>query len=283
MPIIGCAVDHRENITDLLRKGGDYFLDNLPDGITLLGFPEDGGDCIEHAIGKIDIKTSMHAYLKAMFGRVPEGRERPDDLAVYTSILDSFTHIGKYCGDGMVESRWGAGGPVLRHPVDYIPKGYGDVVYYIRPPEIIELDPEDKIRKEMQIRVDEESAENFSRNLPEDIELVEPPSKKTDCEMYVTGLEESYGILLFDGCDRVAWDEELPGDIVLYMEDSNGTLTREHAGFYEGDNIVRSKWGRDGPVLRHPLEVVPLSFGSIALFLKKPAKGFQLSPELKKD
>lgn len=61
--------------------------------------------------------------------------------------------------------------------------------------------------------------------------------------------------------------------IVFYQRWTPNGLTTMHYGIVEGDHpiirkekLVRSKWGSESPVLRHPLKLVPAAYGQSAVF-----------------
>lgn len=60
--------------------------------------------------------------------------------------------------------------------------------------------------------------------------------------------------------------EPLPGDVVVYFAGSQDNA--QHFGIFEGNGIVVSKFAM-GPLVRHPLELVPITFGDRYIYLRK--------------
>jgi hypothetical protein len=113
-------------------------------------------------------------------------------------------------------------------------------------------------------RLSNMSLDDFTNELPECIRVIEAPSKETSCELYLLGTRLRNG--LYDLLQQVLEGEQKEGDIVIYA-DHFGDV--QHVGKYIGEGRVISKWGI-GPVLEHPIEYVPSSYGEIITFLRKP-------------
>lgn len=119
-----------------------------------------------------------------------------------------------------------------------------------------------------------------------DIELLEPSDYGQGyydrCDNYVFGREfgedwydprsinanlwfDSLTFLQQKGFQPLA-EEGSPGDVVMYG--SKGGQYAEHFGIYRGDGIVDSKFAM-GPLLRHPIDMIPVNYGSTYVFLRK--------------
>ena len=113
--------------------------------------------------------------------------------------------------------------------------------------------------------MDGKTPEEFFANLPPELEPVVPPSPDIDCIMYALGTKEHLGNDVYDMCEEVEQGKEQPGDFVAYAS-MHGDI--RHFGIYLGDNMVLSKWGAGGPVLRHPIDQVPSPWGLYVEFLR---------------
>ena len=123
-------------------------------------------------------------------------------------------------------------------------------------------------------RLDELAEENgitkFVDYLPPEIILIEPPTPDKDCEEYALGTVgiRNYLPYLFQEIDKPQ-----EGDIVLYKNPGEGIV---HIGRYQKDGSVISKWNTDGPVLKHPLDLVPLSYGTTVIFQRIPESKLEM-------
>ncbi len=115
----------------------------------------------------------------------------------------------------------------------------------------------------------------FEPFLPEGVSIVGPPKKGQNC--FGFSLNDSYfnrwGFrkILDIGYDRIRDEETIRrGDVVAYCgldPDMSGFL---HSGVYQGDGMVRGRWGIDdktrygSPVIEHPLrEILPTYYCDI--------------------
>ncbi len=116
----------------------------LPSEITVLASPElnprpkgnmtiiiFGQDCESYALGRNGIMSNLPLW----FSEITDPRQ--GDIALYerkTSVqgVTDFPHVGICQEDGSVISRWGGGGPILKHPMNFVPTCYGDKVHFFR-------------------------------------------------------------------------------------------------------------------------------------------------------
>jgi len=132
-----------------------------------------------------------------------------------------------------------------------------------------EIQYDAKAREELQRLALELAPTEFIKRLPEGIELVEPPFPGVSCEEYAVGTTG------FRHCIAALYpklDELAAGDFALYYDDDHGTV---HVGRIQEDGLVVSKWGNDGPVLRHPVDMVPEDYGWFVFFRRIPEEKLQ--------
>lgn len=48
-------------------------------------------------------------------------KPRPGNIVFYVSDIPGEGNVGIYCGDEMVISKWGKGGPLFIHPMYFVP------------------------------------------------------------------------------------------------------------------------------------------------------------------
>ncbi len=99
-------------------------------------------------------------------------------------------------------------------------------------------------------------------DLPVECEVIEPPTMGTDCEFYVFHKKGVVG--KFARNSPVILKPELE-DVVIYASDD----LIKHVGVMSENEQVISKWGMFGPVIRHPLEMVPASYGDGVCFRRR--------------
>lgn len=116
-----------------------------------------------------------------------------------------------------------------------------------------------RLRVELEALTELDS-QRFIENLPAGIVLVRPVFSGVDCEGYAIGTK---GFRHSIAALYPRLDSLQKGDIVLYYREDRGTV---HVGRLQEDGMVESKWGRSGPVLRHPIDMVPLSYGDRVFF-----------------
>lgn len=122
------------------------------------------------------------------------------------------------------------------------------------------------LRAELEILVSGKSPREFYRLLPAAIGRAEPPRKGRGGAAYAFSAEGyKDDCAIFSNFVPVNKSFSRPGDIVAYF---GRDAQLAHAGIYEGDGTIRSKWGENGPVLRHLVEMVPLSYGVTYSFLR---------------
>jgi len=130
-----------------------------------------------------------------------------------------------------------------------------------------ELDPESEFRRELEEKT--QSMPKLLKHLPSGVELVTPPYQGQNCETYALGTSGIRNVLSGLYAD-ISNPQE--GDIVLYHSEENGVV---HVGIYQKDGTVMSKWGNMGPVLRHPVDHVPSSYGDTVMFRRIPKKDLE--------
>ena len=121
-----------------------------------------------------------------------------------------------------------------------------------------------QVRKKLHYLAREFDSGEFTRRIPEPISLVEPPFSGVSCEQYAigtNGLRHSIAALY------PKLDSLKAGDIALYWDEDRGTV---HVGRLQEDGSVVSKWGNGGPVLKHPIDMVPSCYGSHVFFRRIP-------------
>jgi len=125
-------------------------------------------------------------------------------------------------------------------------------------------------RKRLDDIAEEHGVSDFIDYLPSEIELIESARLDKDCGEYalITPEVRNYLPHLFPEIE-----EPEEGDFVLYYSKEEGIL---HVGIYQGDGSVISKWGTNGPVLEHPIDLVPLSYGESYLFLRIPERKLEM-------
>ena len=101
----------------------------------------------------------------------------------------------------------------------------------------------------------------------EELEIVESKSdKNTDCFSYAFGVKNAHPSLIHKVNEQVDFNYEPEfGDHIWYFSG----ITPVHIGFIEEDGRVKSQWG-NGPVLKHHIWKVPLSYGSRVKYAQKP-------------
>lgn len=100
------------------------------------------------------------------------------------------------------------------------------------------------------------------KSLPPECEVLQPPTFGTDCEYYVFGEKNVLG--RFARSSPVILKPE-PQDVVVYADGDR----IKHVGVLTEEYKVVSKWGMWGPVMRHPLELVPESYGDGVCFRRR--------------
>ena len=121
-----------------------------------------------------------------------------------------------------------------------------------------------QVRNQLDYLANELGTTEFIKRIPEPIRVVEPPFPHVSCEQYAIGTN---GLRHSIAAIYPKLDSLLAGDIALYWDEDRGTV---HVGRMQEDGSVVSKWGNGGPVLRHPLDMVPSSYGSYVFFRRIP-------------
>ena len=112
----------------------DRFVEQLPDGVTLIEPAHSRYDCEGYALGTRGIRR----LLSGLFPNI--NAPTTGDLVLYHSENGGCKHVGVLEADGTVTSKWGKDGPVLNHPWDYVPNNYGEKVIFRR------ISPEERKR-----------------------------------------------------------------------------------------------------------------------------------------
>jgi len=89
-------------------------------------------DCIDYALG-IQKRNCKGASCLNLYPDINEPQE--GDIALYLKREkdgDIIAHAGIYQKDTTIVSRWGTGGPIFNHPIDFVPRNYGDYVIFRR-------------------------------------------------------------------------------------------------------------------------------------------------------
>ena len=127
--IISCSEERDQLGKKIAELSLDEFINQLPYGVTLVDFPYYEKSCESYALGN---NGKLKDEIFDHFCRVNEGKEKEGDIVVYTDHFGDVQHVGIYEKDGMVISKWGETGPVLKHPVGLVPKSYGEIVFFLR-------------------------------------------------------------------------------------------------------------------------------------------------------
>lgn len=121
---------------------------------------------------------------------------------------------------------------------------------------------------------DPTSYEKVFSEFANELKIIPPlpaKSNRCNCFAYALGLDERVMPHAFDQVikkDLVPTVTPKKGDIVVYY--SNGYVP--HAGRYESDSKVISKWG-DGAVFLHDTFMCPDNYGNNVKFFRKVSKG----------
>ncbi len=102
----------------------------LPSEISHISSPSYPPDCEGYALGR----TNIMKRLPDMFPDIDAPQE--GDIVLYLKTNGhekDVEHVGVYHRDGTVVSKWGWG-PVLKHPIGFVPTFYGDSVIFRRIP-----------------------------------------------------------------------------------------------------------------------------------------------------
>jgi hypothetical protein len=121
-----------------------------------------------------------------------------------------------------------------------------------------------QVRRQLDYLAKELDPSEFTKRIPRPIKVVEPPFPDVGCEQYVIGTN---GFRHSIAAIYPKLDSLRAGDIALYWDEDRGTV---HVGRIQEDGSVVSKWGDGGPVLRHPVAMVPSSYGSWVFFRRIP-------------
>ena len=106
--------------------------------------------------------------------------------------------------------------------------------------------------------------------LPDGIEVVGNPNGQ-NCFMYcldMSPIRRKFGRKAFDvelehqgyQYSNFSKDNLQIGDIIVYSTQGFIDPIGQHAGIYVGNGRVRSRWGKNSPLLEHQLEEVPLNY-----------------------
>lgn len=103
----------------------DVFIENLPSDCRVLEPAFFDTDCEGYVF---DRKGVVQRFAeKSPVVLTPES----EDVALYY-LGEEMRHIGVLAEGGMVDSKWGTFGPLLRHPLEFIPPDYGSAVCFRR-------------------------------------------------------------------------------------------------------------------------------------------------------
>ena len=102
------------------------FKKKLPPGIKVLkDVSDDEMDCFGYLMGSNDLNAILD-----LLGNLTPDREVADpirgDVVAYYDYEGIIVHVGIYMGDGKVISKWGIGGPVIEHDIDFVPPEWKD-------------------------------------------------------------------------------------------------------------------------------------------------------------
>ncbi len=108
--------------------------------------------------------------------------------------------------------------------------------------------------------------------LPNELQIIQEPNRQ-NCFEYALSAKPGkvknsfifWDILNTEGRKLKPFDSKKirEGDLVAYaLPNIIGDVYIRHAGIYQGDNIVHSRWGISAPVIPHPLEIVAPNYWS---------------------
>lgn len=120
-------IDH---VTLWLTVYGEREYVDRTEGIEYLGFTLSGG-CKHYAIGDADIMDIVPGVLEH------DGNPESGDIIIYGHGLARPTHVGVWQDDGwkddgVVISKWGNYGPVMKHSWDNVPSKYGRCAFFTK-------------------------------------------------------------------------------------------------------------------------------------------------------
>jgi hypothetical protein len=98
-----------------------------------------------------------------------------------------------------------------------------------------------------------------------------------DCTSYALGRKRANPLLK----KFPEIDDPQEGDIALYCIKMQERLYPLHVGIYQKDGTIVSKWGIHGPVLKHPIDSVPILYGSTVHFRRPPKNEAKKNPDIR--
>ena len=104
-------------------EGSSERLDNIP-GIELLDFPDRQMDCMQYATGHKDISILIDGILDH------DGHPKAGDIIIYGYGIKHPVHVGIWHEDGLVISKWGERGPLMKHRWNQVLPDHGKNVYF---------------------------------------------------------------------------------------------------------------------------------------------------------
>jgi hypothetical protein len=134
----------RQQIDKVFEKFPYDWWDHLPSEMSVLAPPdnrygtreENGGITTTMGHDCEDFILHKNGVIDSLLDSFPEVDDpEKGDIVLYVLISKygkSVQHIGKYDESGCVISRWGEGGPVLRHPALFVPTDFGNSVLFRR-------------------------------------------------------------------------------------------------------------------------------------------------------
>lgn len=94
--------------------------------------------------------------------------------------------------------------------------------------------------------------------------IEEQKPSEIDCLTYVIGNERLESLIPYIQAHN---GTPCAGDIIIYGYDIQFP---KHAGIWQKDGTVVSKWGNEGPIIKHDWNKILLDYGNKALFAKQP-------------
>lgn len=126
--IINTDTDKRREIGRAMCLSIDEFIEQLPAGLELVERASLEFNCEAYAIGG---SGTIRNGLFDTMERIPDTYAQEGDIVVYADHFGDVLHVGRYLGNGKVISKWGRG-PVIRHPLAFVPSCYGELVSFLR-------------------------------------------------------------------------------------------------------------------------------------------------------
>lgn len=128
--IINTELQERRELEKIARVyGPGEFINRLPPSLEFVELPSSDMSCEDYAL-----KTNENLRNKIFdnYTQIEEGQEKENDIVVYADYFGDVRHVGRYMGNNQVISKWGEKGPVIKHPLHFVPSSYGEIIFFLR-------------------------------------------------------------------------------------------------------------------------------------------------------